>query len=93
MLTVTDNPEAKRYEGRAGDDLAGVVEYRLEPGVLTILHTEVAEDFAGEGLGSALLAQTLDDVRARGLKMRVVCPFARAWLRRHTEYADLASRG
>jgi predicted GNAT family acetyltransferase len=89
MLTVTDNPEAKRYEGRAADDVVGVVEYHLQPGLLTILHTEVAKDFEGEGVGSQLLGATLDDVRARGLKVLAICPFARAYLQRHPEYADL----
>jgi hypothetical protein len=89
MLTVTDNPGDHRYEGRAGDDIVGVVDYHLQPGLLTILHTEVAKDFEGEGVGSQLLAGALDDVRARGLKVLPICPFARAYLQRHPEYADL----
>ena len=93
MLTVTDNPEAKRYEGRAGGDVVGVVEYHLQPGLLTILHTEVAKDFEGEGVGSQLLGATLDDVRARGHKVLAVCPFARAYLQRHPEHADLVGIG
>jgi uncharacterized protein len=89
MLTVKDNPEAHRYEGWAGPDLAGVVDYLLEPGLITLLHTEVASDFEGEGVGSLLVAGTLDDIRSRGLRARVLCPFVRAYLRRHPEYADL----
>jgi predicted GNAT family acetyltransferase len=89
MLAVKDNPEAQRYEGWAGPDLAGVVDYHLQPGLMTILHTEVARDFEGKGVGSLLVARALDDVRARGLKVLVVCPFVRAYIQRHPEYADL----
>jgi uncharacterized protein len=89
MLSVTDNPAGHRYEGRVGPDLAGVVDYHLQPGLITILHTEVADDFAGKGVGSLLVAATLDDVRARGLRVFPICPFVRAYIQRHPEYADL----
>lgn len=46
MLTVTDNPEAQRYEGRVGGALAGTVDYYLRPGLITVVHTEVREAFA-----------------------------------------------
>ena len=89
MLTVTDNPGAQRYEGRVGDDLAGTVDYYLRPGVITVVHTEVAAGFAGEGVGSVLVAGMLDDIRARGLKIVPMCPFTRGYIERHPEYADL----
>lgn len=89
MLTVTDNPEAHRYEGRVGGALAGTVDYYLGPGLITVVHTEVREAFAGEGVGSLLVAGMLDDIRARGLQMIPVCPFTRSYLERDPEYADL----
>lgn len=93
MLTVTDNPEAQRYEGRVGGALAGTVDYYLRPGLITVVHTEVREAFAGEGVGSLLVAGMLDDIRARGLKVVPMCPFTRSYLERHPEYADLVGYG
>ena len=93
MLTVADNPDAQRYEARLDGEVVGIVDYHLQPGLLTILHTEVAKDVEGEGIGSLLLAGTLDDVRARGLQVLPICPFARAYLARHEEYADLVGVG
>ena len=93
MLTVTDNPEAQRYEGRVGGALAGTVDYYRRPGLITVVHTEVREAFAGEGVGSLLVAGMLDDIRARGLKVVPMCPFTRSYLERHPEYADLVGYG
>ena len=93
MLTVTDNPGAQRYEGRVGDDLAGTVDYYLRPGRITVVHTDVTEGFAGEGIGSRLVAGMLDDIRARGLKVVPLCPFTRSYIERHPEYADLVGYG
>ena len=32
------------------------------------------------------------DARARGLKVRPLCPFIRGWIKRHDDYADLVVR-
>ena len=46
--------------------------------------------FEGQGVGSSLVRQELDDVRARGgLRVRPSCPFVRGWIDKHPDYADL----
>jgi predicted GNAT family acetyltransferase len=45
-----------------------------------------------KGLGARLVAGALDDIRARGLRVVPFCPFVRAYIRRHPEYADLVVR-
>jgi predicted GNAT family acetyltransferase len=52
-------------------------------------HTEVDPAFEGHGIGSALAAGALDDARRRGLVVVPSCPFIRAYITRHPEYADL----
>lgn len=86
---VVDNPAARRYELRLGDALAGVIVYRPRPDALALVHTEVDPAFEGHGLGARLVAGALDDIRARGLQVVPLCPFARAYIERHPEYADL----
>ena len=87
--TVVDNPDRNRYELRFGDTVAGVVQYATEPGSVVLVHTEIAPSVEGEGLGSKLVSGALDDIRARGLEVVPLCPFAAAYIRRHPEYADL----
>ena len=90
-LRVADNLAAERYEAFAGDDLAGFVTYRLAPGRISLLHTEVDDAFEGHGVGSALVSATLEDIRARGLAVLPFCPFVKAHLKRHPEYLDLVA--
>ena len=88
---VTDNPRASRYELWLGATRAGLIQYRSEPGMVVLIHTEVAPAFAGQGLGERLVAGGLDDLRARGLKLVPLCPFVRAYLRRHPDQADFVA--
>ena len=88
-MTVTDRPAELRYEIEVDGELAGFLLYRREPGVLELVHTDVDPKWEGKGVGAALVKGALDDVRARGLKVRPFCPFVRAYLRRHPEYEDL----
>jgi predicted GNAT family acetyltransferase len=90
-VTVTDRPNELRYEIEADGEVAGFLMYRVEPGVLELVHTDVDPRFEGKGVGAALVQGALDDVRARGLKVRPYCPFVAAYIRRHPEYEDLVT--
>jgi predicted GNAT family acetyltransferase len=92
-IAVTDDAEQRRYEARVGSTLAGFADYHVQPGLITFLHTEVDPAFEGQGVGSRLVADALDDARARGLKVLPICPFVRAYVRRHDEYRDLVAPG
>ena len=88
-IAVADNPDEQRYEVRVGGEVAGFAQYRVRPGQIAFTHTEVDDRFEGQGLGSKLVAFALDDVRGRGLAVLPLCPFVRAYIERHREYADL----
>jgi uncharacterized protein len=88
-LVVEDNQEEHRYEARLGSEVAGFIAYRLEPGRITLIHTEVELAFEGKGIGSRLIAGALDDIRRRGLVVVPVCRFVHGYLERHPDYADL----
>jgi uncharacterized protein len=88
---VADNPRASRYELWLGATRAGLIQYRAKPGTILLVHTEVDPAFAGQGLGERLVAAVLADLRARGLKLVPLCPFVRAYLRRHPDQADLVA--
>ena len=90
---MRDNPEEQRFEAYVGGKLAGFSAYDLTGGEITILHTEVDDAFEGQGVGSTMVRQMLDLIRADGeLKVTVLCPFVNAWLRRHPDYRELTRR-
>lgn len=89
QLRIVDNPAEHRYEAQLDGRLVGVSEYHLAEDRIVFIHTEIEPSVEGLGIGSRLAAGALDDVRRRGLKVVAECPFIAAWLRRHTDYADL----
>lgn len=88
-LEVTDNPQQRRYEIHEDGVLAGFAEYRERPDLLVFPHTVIDPAFEGRGLGSALIGGALDDVRAKGLGVRPLCSFVRAYIDRNPEYQDM----
>jgi uncharacterized protein len=89
---ITDNIDAGRFELRVDDGLA-VLEYRCEGNRLYLLHTEVPEALTGQGLAGTLARAALEHARAAGLRVVPWCPFVRAYLQQHPEYAALAVDG
>jgi len=88
-IETRDRPEKSRYELLLDGRLAGVATYELADDAITVVHTQVAKSFGGLGLGSRLARDVLDDIRARGLRVRVECPFMAAYVRSHPDYQDV----
>ena len=85
---VRDNPALGRFELEFAGETA-VLYYQLAPGLITLVHTEVPPALGGQGVASALAKGALAAIRARGLKVKALCPFISAFLGKHPEYNDL----
>lgn len=82
-----------RFEARTADGVvAGFAAYVREPGRVIFTHTEVDPAFEGRGVGSALAAGALDQVRGSGDRVVPLCPFIKAYIARHPDYQDLTQR-
>jgi predicted GNAT family acetyltransferase len=86
---VHDVPDRNRFEIHVDGRRAGLVAYRLAPGVITFTHTEIDDAYGGQGLGGVLVRAALDAARDRGLAVLPQCPFVRGWIAKHADYADL----
>ncbi len=88
-ITVTRNDERSRFEAECDGEVAGYAEFRLRDGVIEFTHTVVEDRFEGRGVGSTLVSEALDQVRAEGLEVVATCEFVKSYIERHQEYADL----
>ncbi len=89
-VQISHHRELSRWEAHLDGELAGFAEYQLTDELYVFTHTEVDRAHEGRGVGSALAAGALDEVRAEGTRsVLVVCPFIGAWIARHPDYADL----
>ena len=92
MSEIKDNPAQCRFELVVDGRIAFVV-YRRQPPSILLLHAEVPPELEGRGIGSKLVAATLDALRQESLdeSLKVVprCPFIAAFIRKHPAYADM----
>lgn len=70
-------------------------DYRLQPAgdgaapVMALVHTEVPPALEGRGLAGRIVQAAVAHARAAGWRIRPVCSYVVAWVRRHPEVHDL----
>ncbi len=88
-MEVVNKPHQGRYEALVDDRVAGFAEYRMDGEDVVFTHTEVADAYEGQGIGSRLVRAALEDVRRQGRRIEPLCPFVHSYIDRHAEYQDL----
>ena len=88
MSDIVNNKAHHRYELAVDGHIAATY-YKIADGVITFIHTEVPPELGGKGIGSKLIKGALDQVRSEGLKVIAQCPFVKAYIDKHPDYADL----
>lgn len=66
-----------------------VLEYDLSGSTMTITHTGVPAAVGGRGIAADLMRSAFETARAQGWKVIPACSYARVFIERHAEYADL----
>jgi len=87
-VVVRHEREASRFAATV-DGLDCELDYRIDGGVLTILHTGVPSAVGGRGIAAELTRAVLDFAREEKLKVYPACSYAATYFRRHPEQADL----
>ena len=71
-----------RLELGVGEDVA-FLDYERTPTEFVILHTEVPVLHRSAGAGARLAKAAVATARAENLRLRVLCPFVRDYLKKH----------
>jgi uncharacterized protein len=80
--SVSDNAAQSRFELKVDGHVA-YLQYERTPNTLTLIHTEVPVEIRGRHIGERLVEAALAIGRSEGRRIVVICPFARAYMRRH----------
>ncbi|MFP5345862.1 MAG: GNAT family N-acetyltransferase [Actinomycetes bacterium] len=92
-VQVRDVPDSRRYEAWVDGELAGFAEYQKTQELIVFTHTEVKAGYEGQGVGSQLVREALEDVREQGThRVLPLCPFVSSWIGRNREFADVVYR-
>jgi predicted GNAT family acetyltransferase len=90
-FVAVDDPAAGRWELRSGDRVVGLAQYALVPATessperVVFFHTEVEPEYEGRGLASVLARDALDGTIRSGRTIVAICPYIRAWVKRHPD--------
>ena len=90
-LKVNHNQEQHRFEINFGEDSAFIDYMESEDDVIAMTHTEVPQRFEGQGVGSKLVKDSLEMVKAEGKKVNPLCRFVAAYIKRHPEYNSIVA--
>jgi predicted GNAT family acetyltransferase len=87
-----NNLHEHRFETNVDGHVA-VLNYRQVGRSITLLHTEVPQELAGRGVGSALAKAGLKYAHEQGLRVIPKCEFVASYLEKHPELAHLLGSG
>jgi predicted GNAT family acetyltransferase len=89
-LLIQHDPKAQEFTAELSGYRA-VLQYRYVDRVMTIAHIGVPAAISGRGVAAELARAALHRAREAGWTVNPECSYARAFMRRHQEYADLMS--
>jgi len=87
-ITIEHDAKAGRFFAQVHGHLC-LCDCRLRDGVMAITHTEVAPELEGQGIAAELVRAALAHAREQGLKVRPLCSYVQAYMRRHPEVQSL----
>ena len=85
---IVHNAAEQRFEARIERWLCRC-DYRLQEGVMLLVHTEVPPALEGRGIAAQLVRAALDHAVRQRLKVQPRCSYVRVYMRRHPETASL----
>ncbi|CCV15493.1 GNAT family N-acetyltransferase [Mesorhizobium sp. STM 4661] len=88
---VTENAQEHRFELPIADGTLATAYYRVDHGRVVLVHTEVPQEFSGQGIATRLARGTFELLRKTGRKAILKCPFMSWFVVAHPEYADVVA--
>ena len=94
-VTTRHNPEQTRVEAVLDSGhVPGFSEYDTPAeGVYRFFHTEVDDEYGGQGVAKQIAAGAIDVARTEGVKVLPKCSFIRRHMREHEDTHDLLAPG
>lgn len=87
-MDIRHDADAQRFSTTV-DGHEAEVSYELEDGLMLVTHTGVPKEIGGRGVAGELVRAAFDHARREGLRVRPLCAYAAAWVKRNDAYADL----
>ena len=89
MIKILFEPDNTRSAAYDDDTIIGECSYSKSEKIWIIDHTEVDENYGGQGIAGQLVAEVVEQAREHQVKIMPLCPFAKKEFSRKPEYADI----
>ena len=88
-VTIEFDAEEHSFEARIDGTRVGLLVDHLRRGRHLLVHTHVARDHGGRGIGGKLVQAAFDAAREAGEPVVPICPYVQHWLEEHPDERDL----
>lgn len=75
-----------RFEVSSDGAVAGFAQFVDHDGRRVFFHTEIGEEFGGQGLAGTVVEAAVRATRDEGLTVVPVCSYVTKWLTKHTDH-------
>jgi uncharacterized protein len=86
---VRHDESQQRYVLEVNGKELGVASYQDDGERRVFSHTEVDPSLEGQGMGSKLVRESLDDTRQSDKRIVPVCEFVAAYVQKHHDWDDI----
>jgi hypothetical protein len=84
-ISILKNDELNRVEIYSDGELADFAEFKVEYQMISYAHTEIDPKFGGQGLGSQLIKEALDEALKQTLEVAPYCSFVSTYIKKNSE--------
>jgi predicted GNAT family acetyltransferase len=91
-INVVHDFEQHSYGAWLGQEQVAYLSYRLVGRRVALWSTAVLPAYRKRGVATELIARALDDIRASGRTVTVICPVVREMINHYPQYEDLVDK-
>jgi predicted GNAT family acetyltransferase len=88
---VVNNEKAHQFEIKLNDKMA-FIPYNVKEDMIELFHTEVPDEFSGQGFGTKLALCALNYAKDHRLQIILYCPFIIKYIKEHPEWKPYVKR-
>lgn len=88
-IDLRRDDDRRAYLATMGELEVANLRFDEADGRVVVLTLTVVPEFRGRGIATALIADALDDIRARGQRVTVYCRVVAAFMAQNQQFADL----
>lgn len=89
-IWLKNNKAESRFEFDL-EGQTGLIDYREEDGLVYLVHTEVPESLGGQGFGTEMVRQALEEIRKHDAKVVPRCSFVAAYINKNPEWKKIVA--